>query len=508
MTRVYRPFSILIILGLICLRFLVSDDLIINWDAPILIDGSYRVLNGQIPHLDFSTPIGPIIFIVGSFGMSIGSASLLGLNLGFIVFSIFLLIFSVLALRKSLSPNLLTSFAVFLSTLLFTPRMLSARTLDYGYTGIYNLYGYATFFIAVMITFGDLQSNHRRSIAIFMKGFWIGALIVVLLFLKNIFGFGLMFMACIYFSLLTNRKPFVVGVFLGLLLLGMIFVGYFHADLIPVFRDQYFVMESRLEEHPFSRKDFVDVFLRKTLLDNLYIFILFFLGPIAMPKLGKLTRILALSFMVLGYIFCASIMQWPEHILSSFLAFLMVCYLIQYQKLVDHEWRLGHSNLALLLMGLSIILIIKFMVINMIGLISDAPRLLAKAPPTFAIKDSRKITASAIEPIVIRNYLKNDHAIFVGQNNLMSYQLLSLPTKNDLLYWQNQVTFTPNLASKNTFFLPENIFNGITLIVLNKKTHGDTVEAFQSIYKDYIGANFELVDSNENISIYRRKEHG
>jgi hypothetical protein len=57
------------IILLIILRFLVSNYMHLNWDTPILIDGAYRVFLNQKPHVDFSTPVGPIIFIVGAIGM-------------------------------------------------------------------------------------------------------------------------------------------------------------------------------------------------------------------------------------------------------------------------------------------------------------------------------------------------------------------------------------------------------------------------------------------------------
>jgi hypothetical protein len=48
-------------------------------------------------------------------------------------------------MRGRLTPTLILLLSIFLATFLFSPRMLSMKTLDYGYTGIYNLYGYAIF---------------------------------------------------------------------------------------------------------------------------------------------------------------------------------------------------------------------------------------------------------------------------------------------------------------------------------------------------------------------------
>lgn len=250
------------------MRVLVSEDLAINWDAPILINGAYRVFSGQIPHVDFSTPIGPIIFMASSFGMWLTTPSLLGMNLGLILFSIALLILCILSMRKHLTPNLTLLLAIFLAAFLFSPRMLSMRTLDYGYTGINNLYGYAIFFMGALATFGDINVDTKKPWDSLIKGVYLGALIAILVFLKNSFGLGLLVLSAAYFFVTRQMRSFGLGVLLGLLFVTGIFIWYFQGDIYPFIRDQYFVIQARLDEHPFSRSDFVDVFIRKTYIDN------------------------------------------------------------------------------------------------------------------------------------------------------------------------------------------------------------------------------------------------
>ena len=63
-------------------RLLIAGSIPMTWGSAIIMDGSYRVLNGQIPHVDLSSPIGPFIFIVGAIGMFISTPSVMGLNLG------------------------------------------------------------------------------------------------------------------------------------------------------------------------------------------------------------------------------------------------------------------------------------------------------------------------------------------------------------------------------------------------------------------------------------------
>lgn len=485
MTTAYRLSATLFIFLLISLRLLVSEDLAINWDAPILIDGSYRVFSGQIPHIDFSTPIGPVIFMIGALGMQLGSPSLLGLNLGLILFSSGILIITLIWMRGCLSKNLLFFLAMYMAAFLYSPRMLSAKTLDYGYTGIYNLYGYAIFFLGALITFGDITSAAQKPKEIFWQGVFIGSLVVALLFLKNSFGFGLICLALVFLGLTKERSLFAAGMFGGVVAIGLLFAIYFDGNYIPIIRDQYFVVQARLEEHPFSRPDFFETFLKKTYIDNLYVIFAAIAGSAVMPRLRKRLISLGLSFLCLGYVFCAAIMQWPEHVLSSLMAFIVLCYLFQYQQIYDHHWKIRHSKLAMGLAAISMIFAIRLMVINVIGLISDAPRLIAKPMPTFNRETSREITVRSISPIVLRNYHPSERVIFVGENNLLSYQFQTAPWRNDLLFWQNQVTFTPNMALSNQYFDPEHIFQNVSMVVFSTKTHKDSVEAFQAIYGLY-----------------------
>lgn len=55
-----------------------------NWDNAILIDGSYRVFQGRRPHHDFSTPIGPLYFVIGAAGMWLSTPTIAGIFLGII----------------------------------------------------------------------------------------------------------------------------------------------------------------------------------------------------------------------------------------------------------------------------------------------------------------------------------------------------------------------------------------------------------------------------------------
>lgn len=512
--KMFKIFTLLFIIFLVSIRYLSSESIALNWDAPIIIEGSYLVFLNQIPNVDFSTPIGPVIFLIGGLGMKLSTPTIIGLNIGFIIFSVLVLIGTLLLLKSFFSERLFLFLAIFLASLLFTPRMLSGRTLDYAYTGIYNLYGYVLFFIATLYLYCDFRykkSNNQEFIKNSVyKGMAIGSLVIFLLFLKNIFSIGVFTLGCSWVIFEANKKRYIQGAVLGGILMLIGFTLYYHFNLYPFFRDQLFVIQARLEESPFTRKDFLEVYWQKTFLDNLFIVFASLLTYLYILKNRLRIIFIALIYLLFGYLFCASIMQFPEHILSSFFAFFVVFFVSQ--PLAEDgtkSWLMMTrpklaSFVRFLLLLISCLFILKLIAINVAGLISDTPRLVRKGFPTYDVSESRKITAKILPDIFIKNFSPTNEVIVVGENNLFPYQSLSKPTPGGLLYWHHQVTFTEKLANSSDFFRPDNIFISNNLIYLSTKNHADSVAAFMRIYGDYIMSNYYLADYSEGQIVYKR----
>ena len=511
----FKEFTYIFIIFLVAMRYLASEDIALNWDAPIFIEGSYLVFLNQIPNIDFSTPIGPLIFLIGGIGMKLSTPTIIGLNIGLMTFSAILLIGALLLLKNFLSERLFLFLAIFLASLLFTPRMLSGRTLDYAYTGVYNIYGYVLFFIATLLLFCNPREQkvlHHNGLAQnpTSTGIAIGCLVVLSLFLKNIFSIGVFALGCSWIIFEANKIRYLKGLVIGGLLILALFAFYYQFNFYPFIRDQLFVVQARLEESPFTRKDFLEVFWQKTWLDNLFILMTSIVACLYVLKNRARLIAITLIYLLFGYLFCASIMQFPEHILSSFFAFIVIFYVSQPPAedgskswLMITRPKLA-SFIRFLLLLLSYLVILKFLVINVAGLISDTPRLIKKGLPTYDLTESRKMTAAILPDIFVKNFNSTDEAIVVGENNMLPYQFFVVPKAGGLLYWHHQVTFTEKLAKSSDFFQPENIFKSNKLIYLSMKNHADSVSAFMGIYGDYINNNYYLADFSEDIKVYKR----
>src|ERR1700681_4846280 len=79
-----RALVALIILGLCLVRGYVGmwGSRIYTQDAFPILDGAWRVINGQRPHVDFYTGLGPMTYLMTAAGMVIAGGNAAGLAYG------------------------------------------------------------------------------------------------------------------------------------------------------------------------------------------------------------------------------------------------------------------------------------------------------------------------------------------------------------------------------------------------------------------------------------------
>lgn len=199
----------LVISAMAIFRLLIAGSIPMTWGAAIIMDGSYRVLNGQIPHVDFSSPIGPFTFIVGAIGMFISTPSVMGLNLGITLGGLGVVALGYFALKQNLSANQMAAFLLILSSMALTPRILGYPAVNYSYDGLYNTFGYSIILIVTMLMFIE---GHRSD---FNKGIWLSIFIILLLMLKISFSFAAIIIVLLGLMLERHKKPLILGLLTG-----------------------------------------------------------------------------------------------------------------------------------------------------------------------------------------------------------------------------------------------------------------------------------------------------
>ena len=113
------------------------------WDVFVLIDGAWRICNGQIPHTDFHNPIGALVYAVFAFGMKIDGPSLKALAYGNAIFLSLVGLWTLAVSYRRLTPVFGLLLTTFIVVLLAATRPLGYDVETTTYAMIYNRYGWA-----------------------------------------------------------------------------------------------------------------------------------------------------------------------------------------------------------------------------------------------------------------------------------------------------------------------------------------------------------------------------
>lgn len=157
-------------------------------DSPVLLDGGWRVLQGQRPHVDFYTPLGAVIPLLVAFGMSVAEPSTNALAYGSVLVFVILTLAAWCVAQSRMSAVNALVCAVFVGFVAVSPHPLGFGILNTSYAMIYNRFGFAILCILFVELF--LPAAERTVRRDFLGGLLTGALIVILFFLKYTYFFA------------------------------------------------------------------------------------------------------------------------------------------------------------------------------------------------------------------------------------------------------------------------------------------------------------------------------
>ena len=153
-------------------------------DAFILLDGGWRILNGQIPHVDFHTPIGPVIYLLVALGLKAASLGASGLNYAQAIAGAVAALWAYRLGARRLSDVASVLFCLFAVLLALAPYELGESPLLSSPSFTYNRYGYVLLVLILCETLWpplDRSSLGREELA---GGISTGIAGGLLLFLK------------------------------------------------------------------------------------------------------------------------------------------------------------------------------------------------------------------------------------------------------------------------------------------------------------------------------------
>lgn len=205
-------------------------------DIFFLLDNGWRVVNGQRPHLDFTSPWGPLSFLVVAAGMLSSQNSAEAIGYGNAMFAFLAAVWGYCLGRNAMAflPRLVVS--LYLALLVVSPYSLGWGALNSSHAMFYNRYGYALLVLLMIEAFrpGGTARGEREE---WIGGLSTGAVAALALFLKaNYFAAALLLIAASVVLGLRSRRR-LVGMMAGFSLVTLAFLCYLHFDLAAVAGD-------------------------------------------------------------------------------------------------------------------------------------------------------------------------------------------------------------------------------------------------------------------------------
>lgn len=183
------------------------------WDSPIILDGAWRIYNGQVPHRDFYNYLGDLPFYLTALGMKLARPCMGAIDYGNLILVAILVVPVMLMLRRRTSASLAFLYTVFVVFLIVTPRALGD---PYDYTDhamLYNRHGDACMAVYAILLFLPPRPVFGRCIG--WGGAVLAGILLTLLFgcKINYFvtGIGLFAVAMVTGRLPVGRAVVVAG---------------------------------------------------------------------------------------------------------------------------------------------------------------------------------------------------------------------------------------------------------------------------------------------------------
>lgn len=166
-------------------------------DAFIAFDLSWRSAQGQVPHLDFHTPIGQAYSWPFALLARFGDARVSTLLRADVLVAAFVLILSFSSLKRRLSPLFFGLTAMAIATIAMTPRSYMGEGWIDSYTFLapYNAWGWAVLLPAALIAMIPPEGSPRLRFDV-LDGVVLGVLLASLYYLKMTYAaVAIVFMA-------------------------------------------------------------------------------------------------------------------------------------------------------------------------------------------------------------------------------------------------------------------------------------------------------------------------
>lgn len=510
-------------LGVIA-RFATGPINVFHNDALWMLDNGWRVLNGQVPHRDFYTPLGAFEYWILGGGMLLAHGSARGLAIATSGFGLAVGIWSWLLCRRRLPPLfslLITVWLVFTATcpapLGFGPEFLSCAMIQ-------NRQAYALLGIVLLeCAFAPARSR-------FSGGASSGIALVILAFLKlNFFGVGAL-MVLASFPLRKCEMPRIGGLLAGSAAALLAMAASLRFSLGAFIGDMFFVLHAHA---PLTLSSTIAGVITCGKSGSVWLVILMTIAVVSFRKPAERWNRGTLTLVALGFLVLASgplFLQTNSLENKCTLAALWVIILLEqvtaiHLRVPDSQKQFTVALIALGLGGIAVELIPNLAIAaNLVNYQSAAMKSQGLRIDAPGMDDVRFYDSTSFYDKVPTGDGNGTYYVGVLDDGLALLRAQSQPQESVLvLGFSNPFSYllrrTPANGGSSFLFIPtsisqdhmppvDRVFGDADLMMLPQyeSTHRDGDQFIENYYRGYLLQNFQFVAKSKDWSLYRKNK--
>ena len=502
------------------------------WDVATMLDGGWRLLNGQKPHVDFYSPLGLLPLLIVAGGMKIGSPSASAFAYSQAILLPVLTLWAWALLRTRTSAFFSGAVAFWIGVLAVAPRSLGYAPPLVSYSMQYNRWGWALMLIACIELFVPPRAGKSGALAAASTGVVAG----LLLFLKlNYFGAVIIAIAIRLVLSGVDRKWLTCA---AGALAGVAGAGFWYLNFdLGAFSGDLKLLAS--VQHPLTRVFTVVQLLFGNAPDFWLLASAILAAGLSISRSRgwkSAAHLLAVpvSLAVLGILVCSANFQMFEIPLTAFAVFCVAEQLRPHLQRGGDPTKIGY--VAVCLMALAIIGNTLYRDLATLAAASSSPAkdeawtrfdagplrdLKVEGAPKGVTPDSvrlalragavpwREESGEAYPYVLWLNdgvHLLKDHSgaksrvVVLDLSNPFSFALGLTPPRGDALFWQYKQTF-----DATHFPPPEKIFREVTLVMVPKVPISKaSAIILHRVYSRVLASEFQRVAESDLWILYER----
>ncbi|MCX7886073.1 MAG: hypothetical protein N3B01_02295 [Verrucomicrobiae bacterium] len=487
-------------------------------DTFIMLDGGWRILQGQVPHVDFYTPLGPVTLWAVALGMWLGGATVNGLVYANVVVFLIVALWTWLIAARRLAPLWCVAVAI-VNLFMVAGATCNFEITQVGYAAVYNRYATV---VATLVLLEALlpPKNPGKTRGYVFDGISTGVGLVLLFFLKLNFFVAALLGVVLAAVLVPHSRGRWLGLAAGVVATGLLVLGSLRFDVGAVVNDLMLGAKARAGNLYVSTRG---------MLTSREVFACYFLFVvlccICPPSPALYSRRIpqALAHVLVGVFFvCMQTMLSLTNSnapLTTLFPVGAVAWLEGLSRASNMADRNSRSTASWSWAAALPLVLYFFVVVVHPNAASVVYATLLRHTKARHLSEGQLFSAAPLRQmrtlrqeeyvrkvndgcrLLERNTQPADRIVTMDFSNPFCLALHRPSPKGDALWWHNRVTFTETLHPG-----AERVFREATFVMVPKQPcWEDTLRALMAAYSRFLNANFSQVAESEFWVLYKRR---